>query len=111
MGENSEESSKKSPDVTNKTEATSSTSSIETSPITETAYLNLALEETGTFRICTPPHCAKQAANVLRRLSERDRELWFRRFTPSCIENILSAQNVDEETKTFYREVDRKLKG
>lgn len=86
------------------------TSSSENSPITEIAQLNLALDETGTFRICTPPDCARQTANILKRLTERERELWCRRFTPSCIENILNAEAVDEETKTFYREVERRLK-
>ena len=76
----------------------------------ETALINVALDETGTFRICTTPECAKETANVLRRLSERERELWCRRFTPSCVEKILSAESVDEETKTFYREVERKIK-
>jgi len=76
----------------------------------ETALINVALDETGTFRICTTPDCAKEAANVLRRLSERERELWCRRFTPSCVEKILRAESVDEETKAFYREVERKIK-
>jgi len=76
----------------------------------ETAILNVALDETGSFRICTTPDCARQTANVPRRLCERERELWSRRFTPSCVENILHAENVDEETKIFYREVERKLK-
>jgi len=76
----------------------------------ETALINVALDETGTFRICTTPECAKETANVLRRLSERERELWCRRFTPSCVEKILRAESVDEETKTFYREVERKIK-
>jgi len=76
----------------------------------ETALINVALDETGTFRICTTPDCAKETANVLRRLSERERELWCRRFTPSCVEKILRAESVDEETKTFYREVERKIK-
>ena len=76
----------------------------------ETAILNVALDETGTFRVCTTPDCSKQTANVLRRLCERERELWSRRFTPSCVENILHAENVDEETKAFFRDVEKRLK-
>jgi len=108
--ERTQESSKKSPNETSKTEPQPSTSSDEVGPITETAYLNLALEETGTFRICTPPCYAKQTASVLGRLNERERELWCRRFTSSCVENILNAETVDNQTKAFYREIERKLK-
>jgi hypothetical protein len=106
----SEESSKKSTSATKKTEDQSSNSSIETSQVTEVAPLTLALDETGSFKVCTPPDCAKQTADVLKRLPERDSELWCRRFTPSCIERILNSQTLDEETKAFYRDVQRKLK-
>jgi hypothetical protein len=106
----SEESSKKSADGKKKTEDPPRTSSSESTPVTQIAPLTLALDETGSFKICTPPDCAKQAADVLKRLSERDSELWCRRFTPSCIERILNSQTLDEETKAFYRDVQRKLK-
>jgi hypothetical protein len=109
--ENSEESSKKLANAKKTIEDPSSTSSSETTPpVTQSAPLLLALDETGSFRICTPPDCAKQTAHVLKRLPERDSELWCRRFTPSCIERILSSQVLDEETKAFYRDVQRKLK-
>ena len=106
----SEESSKKSTDATKKTEDPSVTSSSETPPVTQIAPLSVALDETGTFRICTPPDCAKQTANVLKRLPERDRELWCRRFTPSCIERVLNSPTLDDETRAFYENVQRKLK-
>jgi len=109
MLESSEESSKKSPDV-KKTEDPPATSSSEAAQVTQVALLALALEETGSFRVCTTPDCAKQVAAVLRRLSERESELWCRRFTPSCIERILDSPALDEETKAFYRDVQRKLK-
>jgi len=85
-------------------------SSGETAPVTQIAPLSVALDETGSFRICTSPSCAKQVADVLKRLPERDSELWCRRFTPSCIERILNSQTLDDETKAFYRDVQRKLK-
>ena len=70
----------------------------------------MALDETGSFRICTPPDCAKQTADVLKRLPERESELWCRRFTPSCIERILNQLGLDDETRAFYLNVQRKLK-
>jgi hypothetical protein len=106
----SEESSKKSTDAKKKTEDPPSTSSNETTPVTLTAPLSLALDETGSFRICTPPNCAKQAAEVLRKLSDREREMWCRRFTQSCLEKIESSETVDEQTREFFRDVQRKLK-
>ena len=105
-----DESSKKPVEGTVKTEAQPSNSSSEPSPITENANLHMSLEETGTFRICTLPCSAKQTASVLRRLSDRERELWCRRFTPSCIENILNTASVDDDTKAFYREIEKRLK-
>jgi len=108
--ENSEESSKKSANAKKKTEDPLSVSSNETAPVTQIAPLSLALDETGSFRICTPPDYAKQTADVLKRLPERESELWCRRFTPSCVERILSSEVLDEETKAFYRDVQRKLK-
>jgi hypothetical protein len=109
--ETSEESSKKHSTATNKTEEQSSRSPTDIPSITQTAYLNLALDEKGSIRICTPPNCAKQAAEVLQRLPTRDRELWCRSFTPSCVESILNSQTVDEETKSFFREnVERRIK-
>jgi hypothetical protein len=106
----SEESSKKSTSATKKTEDQSSNSSTETSQVTQVAQLTLALDETGSFRVCTLPDCAKQTADVLKNLPERDRELWCRRLTLSCIERILNSQTLDEETKAFYRDAQRKLK-
>jgi hypothetical protein len=106
----SEESSKKSTDVTKRIEDPPAASSNETTPVTQIAPLSVALDETGTFRICTPPDCAKQTANVLKRLPERDRELWCRRFTPSCIERVLNSPTLDDETRAFYENVQRKLK-
>jgi hypothetical protein len=106
----SEESSKKSTDAKKKTEDQPSTSSNETPPVALTAPLALALDETGSFRICTPPNCARQAAEVLRKLSDREREMWCRRFTQSCLEKIESSEAVDEQTKVFFRDVQRKLK-
>jgi hypothetical protein len=106
----SEESSKKSTSAKEKTEDQSSNSSTETSQVIQIAPLTLALDETGSFRICTPSGCAKQTADVLKRLPERDKELWCRRFPLSCIERILNSQTLDEETKAFYRDVQRKLK-
>jgi hypothetical protein len=107
----SEESSKKSTDTTEKKEDLPSNSSNETvAPVTQIAPLSLALDETGSFRICAPPDCAKQTADVLKRLPERDSELWCRRFTPSCIERILNSQTLDDETRAFYLDVQRKLK-
>lgn len=110
MLESSEESSKKSADGKKRTEDPPATSSNETTPVTQIAPLSVALDETGTFRICTPPDCAKQTANVLKRLPERDRELWCRRFTPSCIERVLNSSTLDDETRAFYENVQRKLK-
>ena len=106
----SEEFSKKSADVKKKTEDPPSTSSNMTTPVTQIASLSLALEETGSFRICTAPECAKQVADVLKRLPERECELWGGHLTLSCIERILNSQTLDEETKTFYRDIQRKLK-
>jgi len=110
MLESSEESSKKSADVKKTTGDPSTTSSSEAAQVTQIALLALALEETGSFRVCTAPDCAKQVAAVLQRLPERESELWRRRFTPSCIERILDSPALDEETKAFYRDVQRKLK-
>jgi hypothetical protein len=106
----SEDSSKKSANAKKTTEDPPSPSSSETTPVTQTTSLNLNLDETGTFRICTRPSCAKQTTEVLKKLNDREREMWCRRFTKSCIENILNSATVDEETKAFYREVERKLK-
>ena len=106
----SEESLKKSADGKKKTEDPPANSSSEAAQVTQIAPLALALEETGSFRICTPPDCAKQTAHVLKRLPEREIELWCRHFTPSCIERILDSPALDEETKAFYRDVQRKLK-
>jgi hypothetical protein len=109
--ENSEQSSKKSTDATEKREGRPSNSSNEAiAAVTQIAPLSLALDETGSFRICTPPDCAKQTAEVLKRLPQRDSELWCRRFTPSCIERILTSQSLDRETRAFYLDVQQKLK-
>jgi hypothetical protein len=106
----SEDSSKKQTNAKNETENQVSTSSSEGPPVTQIAPFSLALEETGSFRICTPPERAKQAADVLKNLPERERELWCRHLTLSCIERILNSQTLDEETKAFFRDVQRKLK-
>jgi hypothetical protein len=107
----SEESSKKSTDAKKKTEDQPSTSSNDkTTPVTLTASLNLALDETGSFRICTPPNCAKEVAEVLRKLNDREREMWCRRFPQSCLERIENSETVDEQTKVFFRDIQRKLK-
>jgi hypothetical protein len=107
----SEESSKKPATATSKTEEQPSPSPSAIRSITQTAYLNLSLDEKGSIRVCTPPDCAKQAAEVLQRLPTRDRELWCRNFTLSCVENILNSQTVDEETKSFFREqVEKRIK-
>jgi hypothetical protein len=106
----SEESSKKSTDTTEKKEDQASTSSNETTPVTLIAPFTLALDETGSFRICTSPNCARQAAEVLRKLSDREREMWSRRFTLSCLEKIENSETVDEQTKGFFRDIQRKLK-
>jgi len=106
--ESSEGSSKKSIEETKKTETRPSAWSNE-APV-ETAYLSMVLEETGTFRICTPPCSAKQTASVLKRLNEREREAWSRRFTPSCIEKIVNDPNVDADTRQFFQEIEKKNK-
>jgi hypothetical protein len=106
----SEDSSKKQTNGTNGTEIRATSSSNQASPITEVASLSLALEETGSFRICTSPECAKEVVDVLNKLPERDRELWTRRFTPSCVDRICNTPTVDEETKRFFSEVARKLR-
>ena len=106
----SEDSSKKQENATSKIETPPEASSNQANPITNVAFLNLALDETGSFRICTSPDCAKGAVDVLNKLSERDRELWTRRFTPSCVERILNASTVDDETKRFFSEVAKKLR-
>jgi len=106
----SEESSKKSADGKKKTEDPPASSSSEATPVTQIAPLALALEETGSFRVCTTPDCAEQVADVLKRLPARDSELWCRHFTPSRIERILDSPALDEKTKAFYRDVQRKLK-
>ena len=106
----SEDSSKKQTNETNRSEIPAAPSSNPVNRITEVAFLSLALDETGTFRICTSPDCAKEVVNVLNKLPERDRELWTRKFTPSCVEKICSAPTVDEGTKRFFSEVARKLR-
>jgi hypothetical protein len=106
----SEDSSKKQTNAPNMTEISREPSSNSISPVTEVAVLTVALNETGDFRICTSPDCAKDVVGVLNKLPECDRELWTRRFTPSCTERILNAPTVDEETKRFFSEVARKLK-
>ena len=106
----SEESSKKSTDAKKTTEDQPVNSSTETSQVIKVAPFNLALDETGGFKICTPPEYAKQTAEVLKRLPERDSELWCRRFAPSCIERILNQPTLDDETREFYLNLQRKLK-
>jgi hypothetical protein len=108
--ENSEDSLKKQPSEMNATENPPAPSSNPVDRIAEVAFLTVALDETGSFRICTPPEFAKELVSVLNKLPERDRELWTRRFTPSCTDRILNAPTVDEATKRFFGEVARKLK-
>jgi len=93
-----------------KTEDQPVNSSTETFQVIKAAPFTVALDETRGFKICTPPECAKQAADVLKRVPERDRELWDRRLTLSCVERILSSPMVDDETKEFYWNIQRKLK-
>jgi hypothetical protein len=106
----SEDSSKKQTNAPNVTEIQPEPSSNPVSPITEVAVLTVALDETGDFRICTPPECAKEVVSVLNKLPERDRELWTRRFTPSCVDRICNAPTVDEDTRRFFGGVARKLR-
>jgi len=107
--ENSEKSSEQSTEEMKKTEEATQSSSNETMPL-QTTFMSMVLEETGTFRICTPPNLAKQTASVLKRLNEREREAWCRKFTPSCIEAIVSSPNVDDGTKRFFQDIARKNK-
>jgi hypothetical protein len=51
-----------------------------------------------------------QVAEVLRKLNDREREMWCRRFPQSCLERMENSEAVDEQTREFSRDVQRKLK-
>ena len=108
--ESSRTSSKQFNNETSKNENPQSTSSNEETQFTQIARMNLELQENGSFRICCPPSRAKETADVLRKLSNREQELWSRRFSVSCLETILADDRVDRDTRHFYDDIAKKLK-